>query len=327
MQLIIPKFDSVLSILPDKNPEIINQFNGLPQDRLINQIKNSKKTSFVLITSDPWFKDYYKNFLEFAACDQRKFYILTLEYENYWIADNIAVISFPGWYFTRTSKPFNPKPQGLPYGVSCLNRLGNGHRLLLGIHLYQAKLLDKIIWTQNYSDENLPESGYANTLICRMDPYNEYRDLLPINPYESSYAENDHTTDHVAYTQAYCNIVTETAIEYFYHDGVKAVPSITEKSFKPFISSQLPIFFASPGHYAYLRSLGFDPMEDLIGNIDHMGTMEKCTHIRDILLRGREYFEEFYFTNLDRVQYNHQLVSSSNVDKKILQNIKDFLNF
>jgi hypothetical protein len=42
--------------------------------------------------------------------------------------------------------------------------------------------------------------------------------------------------------------------------------TFTEKTIKPFIAKQIPIFFALPGHLNVLRNLGFDLFDDLIDN-------------------------------------------------------------
>jgi hypothetical protein len=42
--------------------------------------------------------------------------------------------------------------------------------------------------------------------------------------------------------------------------------TFTEKTIKPFLAKQIPLFFALPGHLNVLRNLGFDLFDDLIDN-------------------------------------------------------------
>ena len=42
--------------------------------------------------------------------------------------------------------------------------------------------------------------------------------------------------------------------------------TFTEKTIKPFIAKQIPLFFALPGLLNILRKLGFDLFDDLINN-------------------------------------------------------------
>ena len=118
----------------------------------------------------------------------------------------------------------------------------------------------------------------------------------------------------------------ETETENFTQDRIFPAPVITEKSYKPFISCQVPVWLAAQGHMAYLRGLGFEVMEDLLPlGYDNMNTFDKIQAITDLVARGREFIENFYFSHLKEIQHNHELVSSDRVEHLMLQRITNFL--
>lgn len=63
------------------------------------------------------------------------------------------------------------------------------------------------------------------------------------------------------------NLVTENLTGMTGGDISKdKIYTFTEKTIKPFIAKQIPLFFALPGHLNVLRELGFDLFDDLIDN-------------------------------------------------------------
>ena len=68
---------------------------------------------------------------------------------------------------------------------------------------------------------------------------------------------NDRTTDHIAYTSACLNIITETTSR-------NETPQLTEKSFKPILAGQFFIMIGNRGLIQYMRDIGFDTLDDII---------------------------------------------------------------
>jgi hypothetical protein len=163
-----------------------------------------------------------------------------------------------------------------------------------------------------------------------LDDYPSYLNLLPIRHNSELSIENfvnDHSINHEAYWNAYCNIVTETECEeYPYHRNIN-LPISTEKTYKPFLSRQIPLMLAARGHIQYLKGLGFEMMSDLLPlNFDDLSVLQKINEIVTIVKQGREFIKDFYFSHLQEIQHNYELVNSDKVEKTILQRIKDTLN-
>ena len=160
----------------------------------------------------------------------------------------------------------------------------------------------------------------------------DYLKILPVLWNNKMDAINDHSVNHPAYRDAYCNIVTESEaatdielIESTVDYGHLQV--ITEKSYKPFISCQIPVILACKGHIRYLKSLGFEMMEDLLpSGYDDMYYLDKITAIGNLVNQGHDYIKEFYFSHVREIEHNYELVTSDKVDNLILQNIKDIIN-
>jgi len=157
----------------------------------------------------------------------------------------------------------------------------------------------------------------------------DYVNLLPITWVNEVPSDNfviDHSVIHDAYQHSYCNIVTETETEHFTHTHIFPVPVITEKSFRPFVSCQIPVWLAAQGHMAYLQGLGFEVMEDLLPlGYDNMNTFDKITAITNLVAKGRDYIKDYYFSHLKEIQHNHELVSSDQVEQLMLNRIRNFL--
>ena len=184
-----------------------------------------------------------------------------------------------------------------------------------------------MIFSQNLND--LP-GGYYESLMSDIPRMSEYISSLPRRWPEdpSNDYRKEHGILHPAYHQSYCNIVTETELQEFLFDGIVIdLPIITEKSYKPFRSMQIPIWFAAPGHLQYLQSLGFETMQDLLPhNFDQLGVFDRSQAVCNIVEKGHEYIQDFYFSHIRELKHNYDLIQSDKVDNLIIDNIKSFLS-
>jgi hypothetical protein len=296
---------------------------------IINHIQQLKDTvdGIVLHNGDVWRYSDSAELQEWIRSDSREYFIFTSGYHNQQIIPRMYELSMPLWYYERTVAPLQIKFHGLSYGFSCLNNSANLPRLALGCSLYNQKLLDQIIFSQNVV--GLPLAPYSQVLADKLPNITDYVNLLPITWVHEAPSDNfggDHSVSHDAYQHSYCNIVTETETENFTHTRIFPTPVITEKSYKPFTSCQIPVWLAAQGHMAYLQGLGFEVMEDLLPlGYDNMNTFDKITAITNLVAKGREYIEDYYFTHLREIQHNHELVSSDQVEQLILNRIRNFL--
>ena len=318
-------FNKLLALLPKKHIILMSSNchnNENDFINLLNQVDMS--TDAVIIDDEMWPRPNFESILvEHPNLQDKDVIIVTLRYENRRISNRVFLVSYPsfflgGRYYKNQEIPI--KQKNLEFGFSCLNRRPAFHRMLLGYQLHKNNLLDKIIFS-------LGNEGYINhtCLADKIPNLDEFLNLLPIN---SAHSWNDHTITHPAYSNAYCNIVTETETETVpYKERAYDLEIITEKSYKPFMAKQIPLFLASKRHLEYLKNLGFEVMEDLLPpGYDLANTEEKISAIIKIVATGKEYIEDFYFSHIPELEHNYQLISSDKVENLLLENIKNLFN-
>lgn len=306
---------------------ISSQFPNVIIEKIEECKSLGKNLHVVLENIDVWRYGTDRDLIEYLSNDPRTFYILTLGYKNRKILGNVYEISWPGFYFARPKNNiFHPKVDDRSYGFSCLNNKSSFHRLVLGLALWKNNLIKDMIFTQNLID--LP-CGYYDVLMNEMAGMHDYLSVLPLTwtgEQRRNFAGTD-TIDHVAYTNAWCNIVTESEMQEFVFEGpIIDLPTITEKSYKPFRSRQIPIWLAAPGHCEYLKSLGFETMEDFLpARYDDMGLFEKVDAIIQTVAKGKDYAEAFYHAHIREIEHNYELIQSTRVESVIIDTIKNFL--
>ena len=287
--------------------------------------------SVLLINTDVWRYQKDPALLNYFDQDSRRFYVATLGYENKKLSHNVFEFSFPFFCFTFRDKESKTVPVNTDkkcnHGFSCLNNNSAFHRIVLGNDLYKNGLLSDMIFSQNKTGW---PAGHLQNILNNIAGIDNYTSLLPIKwPTETSndYV-NDHSINHDAYHNAYCNIPTESEMQDFLFEGPEINLSvITEKSYKPFRSMQIPLFFAAKGHMHHLKKLGFEVMSDLVPtHYDEMGVFDKSSSVVEIVKKGRDYIENFYYDHLREIQHNFDLIHSDGLKQKIYSDIKNFLS-
>ena len=148
---------------------------------------------------------------------------------------------------------------------SCLNANKWSHRILTYIHLYNKPYFSDIIfgwgrrtgWTKDY----LEQEDFINDIVISDDEWAKLATLpqrILAHPDDDT-DHNDRTADHIAYTNACLNIITETTSR-------NDTPQLTEKSFKPILAGQFFIMIGSRGLIQYMRDIGFDTFDDIINH-------------------------------------------------------------
>jgi hypothetical protein len=309
-----------------------------------DQIKNLidsctvEQNTVILLNGDVWrYQDQLEEISQHPKLLNKKVILQNLGYTNAKLSDNLYEISYPWCYWSRTKSTdaFKSLNQNCRYGFSCLNNNNNIHRTLLGYQFYKNNLLSDIIFTQNLTNDFYLQRVLEdiNELNLDLSIYQDYLKLLPIrhpselNGFDVSILINAQSIGHEAYHNAYCNIVTESECEeYPYHQNIN-LPIVSEKSYKPFRSGQVPLMLAARGHIEYLQELGFELMTDLLPQgFDNMPVLQKINEIVIIVSKGREFIKDFYFSHLREIQHNYELVNSDKVEKIIFERIKRTLN-
>lgn len=300
-----------------------------------------------------WFPDQVKYFLDnfdktcdtilifdelwrYTECDQfildhpkfknKDTFIITGGYQNQQLGPRLWKLSWPAHFLSNLNKPtdFAIKEHNLKFGFNCLNNRLSVPRVLLGYYLHKNNLLDQVMFTQ------LIKKGTADADIFKTLPnFDQYKSMLPIeltdclDPTSGDVSGVGIDVYHHSYHSTYCNIVTETETEDIPFSRKKDIEFLSEKSYKPFVAKQVPLILSCRGHIAYLKSLGFEMMEDLLPpDYDQMWTEQKISAIVDIVSRGRDYIEDFYFSHLREIEHNHELYFSGKIEQTMMQNIK-----
>jgi hypothetical protein len=139
-------------------------------------------------------------------------------------------------------------------------------------------------------------------LISNLDksvdiPYMKIAPIGKINLYASAEEE---------IRDSYINLVSETDHKTNGNLGL----FLTEKSLKPFLYQQIPLFLAPPGTVAHYKEIGFDLFDDII---DHAYDVEtdldnRCKLVFNQLLKAKNIdFETYFKINEYRLRHNYDL--------------------
>jgi len=310
---------------PTYDPEqfCIDQFNKLPDNC----------DTVLFYTGDVWALHENKRIFRHPNILDKTFFLIGQGYQNRQLGPRQFEIASHSFYFSRHVEPMQIKPRGLDKGFGCLNNRASFARLLLGYKLWLNGLLTDMIFSQSTFDAwwtSLNQS--PPEIVSTLQYFDLYQKLLPIktdNDIDPRLFAGDHSINHKAHRETYCNIVTETESgdDIYRTLSVKKLEIITEKTYKPFISCQIPLILACPGHLQCLKEFGFEMMEDLLpAEFDSLGAWDKIDAITKIVSLGPEYIENFYFDHIREITHNYELVSSDKVGQQILSNIKNFID-
>ena len=337
---------SLIDMLPGHNTWIIEADCDKADviAKRLNQIPDEYDT-IIITTVDIWISHQFDPVvLKYNKLKNKKIFIATVGYQNYYLGCQIWKLAYPSWYIGRKLPEyceFYAKPTDLTYGFGSLNNRPAWQRLLLGHRLHESGVLSNIIWTQNNWGQQSNQTGsyplgevQGTFDFCKDTPghplmklfskfpnYIQYQKLLPIL-WQDQPISNRHDVHHDAELNAYAYICTEAFTEDI---GIpnRNMPIMSEKSWRPFASGQIPIFFAATGHLPFLKHLGFELMEDLVPlGFDDMNTVKKIEVIVSIVSRGRDFIKDFYFNHLREIKHNYELVFSDKVDQLILSDIQ-----
>lgn len=305
-----------------KQSSILQPIGAWPPNQIVDFFDNFDNACECLIIQDELWRHESVNevIVNHSKLEGKQIYIAKLGYQNKRINNRLSYLSYPwlfmwGHMFNRPNT-FDLKPIGLEFGFNCLNNRPAPHRLLLGSKLLEAGLLKDILYTQNIWGEIDKDLHITPQLFCFINqlPIRLYEESMPLG----SSGNIGPVVDHISHQNSYCTIITETETDH-------GLEIITEKSYKPFIAKQIPLYLSCPGHLLYLKSLGFEVFENLYpAGYDFMTTDQKIQNIVDIVALGKDYIEDFYFAHTKEIQHNHDWYFSGNVQQLIFQRIQEY---
>lgn len=140
---------------------------------------------------------------------------------------------------------------------------------------------------------------------------------------------------------AFANVVQETSFDanfnyLSWHQVLWHLPFITEKSIKPFIWGQVPIFISCKDHDLFLRKYGFNLFDDII---DHSYNQElnpekriklAIDQLEHVCSKPIEFWQQYKADNISRFIANRELAkivvnSTDKVSGANLQKVLDFM--
>lgn len=167
---------------------------------------------------------------------------------------------------------------------------------------------------------------FLNTLEIpyMLDNYKNDDDISTLHPLWGSFPP---FMNPILYSSnSYINITTETNSFISTQNDI----SISEKTYKPFISCNIPLIVGQPGIYPYLRDCGFDMFDDFFDNSpcttqsDMLNQIEfNFKKIKNITMKD---LHEFYIANLHRINHNFNIITFKLYDD-FANNIYNQLNF
>jgi hypothetical protein len=308
---------------------LINVSSLLPEKIIEKIIKFKPSTDFIILqNNDVW---RYRNnpvLLDFLNNFDATFIVITIGIDYINVSDNVLEVSLPdGLDVSKNKTTFRHHHK--KYGYSSINNRPSWPRLFLGYQLWQVDKLKDIIYSQNlqHNSDTLLH-GYEKVLFESLPDHDNFLNLLPItwNEETKNFA-NDHSIFHDAFVEAYANIAVETETEFFGHDQRYPTPTITEKSFKSFLSGQVAIPIAAPGVIAFLKSHGFFMFDSLVSSeYDQLLTEEKINLVVELILRGDEYIADYYFQNKQALEQNFIQLTEHKYQQSILNTAIAFIN-
>jgi hypothetical protein len=193
------------------------------------------------LSLDPYDVKGINELLGSQGIDTSSIVFLTSNYDTESTHNNI--IFYPSWLIS-TSLSLTKIPTDLKrnHKISCLNRVAKCHRFYLFYLLKDKKYFDQLVYTLQGM------RAYDNTMITWDNgqivglndlPKKVKSELTKLDLNVSTVkvpdphkAANDHSTNHIAYSDSYMNIVTESSYRF-------ATPFFSEKTMKPLASGQL----------------------------------------------------------------------------------------
>lgn len=230
----------------------------------------------------------------------------------------------------------------------CLNGSVKGHRTFMYNFMKKENILKDTFFSYmaydlegntkinpntefyNYNSQIINLFGKdATNYIIPNDYYGLFKDLPLI--LDSDFAGTDFTLyPPVLYSMnSYFEIVTSTDIA----NNIDGYVYTDEKTFRPFLSFNIPIFLGEPGLRTLLKNYGFDLFEDIIDyGDDYDITINRinnvCNIVKSLSEKSMGDIEFIYKSNEHRLQNNFDLLKSlakiqvKNFIKEIIPNEK-----
>lgn len=214
-----------------------------------------------------------------------------------------------------------------------LARMVRSHRIAATVEILDRNL-------EQYGKCSLG-SGYYNSpqeLLKEHIP-ERYRDKVPMYIDGTILGSEQYHASSTNISHAFVNIVQETSYDsnftYLnYRQIIWSLPFITEKSLKPFVWGQVPIFIACKNHDLYLRDYGYDLFDDIIDQSYNREVDPKkrillaIDQLENICSKPIEYWQQYKAENINRFIANRDLsqIIVNTIDKSSAASLQKVLD-
>lgn len=342
----------------DSNDVMMLDFDNCMFDKgfdehILEFLKYTKENSqfLAIVECHPFFKDdelyiRRKNTILQIVYDLNiNYFFLTADY-NLWLDKTESNKTFhPDWYFRQRqwsiennyrSYNFNKDKH---YNFSCGNKSNfRTEKIYNYIECYRRRRLDWLVTIYNHPHAKISEktseefAGLSEEQQQLWDTEIRYT----IKEYENDvelpdiYFTNPHCVIFPVHTDSYCNLVMEHTME---------VPVLSEKSYKPFIAEQIPIYLAATNAARALSYLGFDLFYDFINHNKYDTITVNNSRIPENFIKRidkvHELIDELYKTNFmqfvndaatkQRLKFNQEYFYSDEIDKLCVKHLNQLL--
>jgi hypothetical protein len=318
----------------------------------------SKYSQVLIIEQHPFFDEEWNPFyesddqyietktqiIEISNRLNLRLYFLTADY-RYWDNSLNSRCFYPHWYFELRShaKQFNYQNFNWPidrkYNFSC-NNMSNyrSEKIFNIIECVRRSRSDWILSLYDHPHEQASLIDLTNLGIVRHDQIEIWNKQIKnkIKMYEYDLINNEPlsamSTIFKGHTESYCNLVIEHSMK---------IEILSEKSFKPFIAKQIPIYLAQAGACEMLTKLGFDLFYDFINHNEYdaigKGFVNSCPEpwikrtSKLHALIDNLYTTKFcdFFTEANtkhRLEKNNEHFYSNTIDKMCIAKFNQLLN-
>ena len=181
--------------------------------------------------------------------------------------------------------------------------------------LGDMKMVYSLVLTEEEVEEQFEEIKEIYQIIKIDDIEKEYNVIGEGNIFKNSHIQNPRLfmvpEIPISFHESYLNIVTESCFES--NTKYKKIIHPSEKSFRPYMYYQIPLFVATYNHVKYLReTYNFDMFDDLINHSydEEFDDKKRLSLIIDEigrLIENKDKVIQFYKNNLSRIKKNKEL--------------------
>jgi hypothetical protein len=270
----------------------------------------------VNMSADP-FNRYEENIVDALSKLTDNFVVLSGDVK-YFIQPKDHICFFPFWYLIQkyvykdsTTATDHPRQ----YKISSLNKQNRYHRIENFVKLREKSYFNQLLFDMHYlwnDDRKEIEKRQTPQEFWNDDIVKKFELIMP----NTVYNDNDihyHSIVHSAYSDSYINYVTETST-------LNNTITVTEKTWKPIMAGQLGLWLSNPEAVNFLRLIGFDVFDDIMGNhlydketnlnkkidmihqvIDQLMTLDLDQIFHDTLSRRQANLDRFYSNALEEL--------------------------